>query len=564
MVGVQSPGAGGNDGNRNSGRSRPASLLAKVRRPSAEGSEVRHRVFELLDDAHARRPVIWVGAPAGAGKTTVATTWIEARGLPCLWYQVGEEDNDLATFFYYLGLALAEVEVAAASKTSGPLDAAFVPAGTRPPLPLFTSDNHPAWRTFSRLYFQELFDRLPRPSVLVFDNMDPAYSGGWLQALTEGIELLPPDGVTVVLLSRGGVPPSLSRLIAQRRITIIAPDALRLDPEESKRLARGAVRHGLARIESQQLSSILEVADGWAAGLVLLLELAQREHQFVAQLSSPSMHGLFDYFATQVFERVEPDTQRVLLETALLPSVTSAMAASVTGLEDVGRVLDTLRRQHLFTEFHPGASPSYTYHPAFRAFLIERLRSYESSATRQSIAERCARVLLDAGETAEAVRLLLAEGLPEQAVAPILACAESMREQGRTDTLAVWLAALPAPVLARHPWLLYWRAVTSLPTHPAEARRQLEQVLERFVELGDGEGAYTTWAELVEADASLFSGLMILSKRLETYDRLVTVFPSIPTEALADRVGLTRFNALGAAPLERRSLDQPQDRLGAA
>src|SRR5262245_29646968 len=115
--------------------------LVKLCRPATDGAIARARLHAVLDDA-CSRPLIWLGAPAGAGKTTLASTWVEARGLPCLWYQVGGEDRDVASFFYYLGLAMRPF------------------SGARPALPLLTLENRADPVAFSRLFFQEIFARL--------------------------------------------------------------------------------------------------------------------------------------------------------------------------------------------------------------------------------------------------------------------------------------------------------------------------------------------------------------------------------------------------------------------
>ncbi|MDZ4384321.1 MAG: hypothetical protein U0940_02435, partial [Nitrospirota bacterium] len=78
--------------------------MGKVTRPVVTEVYPRKRLFDLLDRAK-NRPVIWVTGPPGCGKTTLISSYIESRGLPCLWYQIDEGDKDLSTFFYYMGLA---------------------------------------------------------------------------------------------------------------------------------------------------------------------------------------------------------------------------------------------------------------------------------------------------------------------------------------------------------------------------------------------------------------------------------------------------------------------------
>ena len=90
---------------RKANRSIPPTALAKLNQPWLPVVSPRERLFERLDE-FANRPCTWIGAPGGYGKTTLAASYVEARGIPCLWYQFDEDDADPATFFYYLRIAV--------------------------------------------------------------------------------------------------------------------------------------------------------------------------------------------------------------------------------------------------------------------------------------------------------------------------------------------------------------------------------------------------------------------------------------------------------------------------
>jgi len=84
--------------------------MSKLARPILPDAFPRKRLFNLLDNMR-RQPVIWISGPAGCGKTTLVSSYLESQKLPCLWYQIDEGDKDPATFFYYLvykGVFLAE------------------------------------------------------------------------------------------------------------------------------------------------------------------------------------------------------------------------------------------------------------------------------------------------------------------------------------------------------------------------------------------------------------------------------------------------------------------------
>src|SRR2546423_12357494 len=80
-------------------------LLAKITRPGFTDVFLRKRLFRRLDDG--RCPITWISAPPGAGKTTLVSSYLAERGLLHLWYQLDRADDNLATFFHYLGLAVS-------------------------------------------------------------------------------------------------------------------------------------------------------------------------------------------------------------------------------------------------------------------------------------------------------------------------------------------------------------------------------------------------------------------------------------------------------------------------
>src|SRR4030043_552224 len=124
--------------------------MSKITRPILTGVFQRKRLFSLIDRLR-KQPVIWVSGPPGCGKTTLVSSYLEARKIPCLWYQVDEGDADPATFFYYLGQA---------AKRASPRK--------RKSLPLLTPEYLQGVPTFTYRYFEELCSRLNPPTPPFF------------------------------------------------------------------------------------------------------------------------------------------------------------------------------------------------------------------------------------------------------------------------------------------------------------------------------------------------------------------------------------------------------------
>jgi len=126
--------------------------LAKLTRPKLYDALPRPRLFSLLDEA-AARPIVWLTAPPGSGKSTLVASYLEARDLPHVWYQADSGDADPATFVHYMRTAAAQIAGKAAAS-----------------LPLFTPEPQQNLARFARSFFRDFFSVLPNPCVVVFDN----------------------------------------------------------------------------------------------------------------------------------------------------------------------------------------------------------------------------------------------------------------------------------------------------------------------------------------------------------------------------------------------------------
>jgi ATP/maltotriose-dependent transcriptional regulator MalT len=78
---------------------RSSPQLAKLTRPRLHKAVARKRLFALLDEAREAKPAICVVGPPGAGKTTLVASWLDARGIKGIWYQVDPGDADIAASF---------------------------------------------------------------------------------------------------------------------------------------------------------------------------------------------------------------------------------------------------------------------------------------------------------------------------------------------------------------------------------------------------------------------------------------------------------------------------------
>ena len=439
-------------------RAKPAHASpGKTTRPSLAGIQARPRLFALLDEAR-ERPVIWVSGPPGCGKTTAVASWLDQAGVEPLWYQLDEGDADVATFFYYLGRAAEGL-------------------GKGPPLPVLTPEHQAGLAVFTRRYFEALYARLPDPFVVVIDGYhEVAPFSAFHQVARDALAALPAGG-TVILLSRGDPPPEMARLRASRAIATIGWDELRLTRAESDAIAQQRRR----RLPEAQLAQLYERTEGWAAGLVLMLEQARRSGEVVEAPGFSSRQLVFDYLAGEILQKTDAGTRELLLATACLPQMTVGIAQALTGNERAGHILADLHRSNYFVGLHQARpEPVYRYHPMFRDFLLAHIEAQLPKERRRALQKAAAAALERAGHPDEAVALYREGHEWEEMARLVAAHARTLLAQGRGETLARWAEDLPPEVRDRHPWVMHWSAAGQAPLAPREARVRFEQAWERF------------------------------------------------------------------------------------
>ncbi|HEY5975478.1 MAG TPA: hypothetical protein VIU41_12115, partial [Geobacteraceae bacterium] len=489
-----------------------SSRLAKISRPHLAGVFFRERLFGLLDTL-ASKPVTWLAAPAGSGKTTLVASYLEHRGLPAIWYQVDERDRDPATIFYYLNQAVT-------AETSG--------SGKE--LPPFTAEFRQEAAVFDKNFFEALFARLQPPALVVINDFQAAGNTSHLAEILGNAVKVMPTGIRFIVTSRTAPPPELARFRAHRQLALVNWDELRLTPEETA----GILELRSDEADRQPAQTIHLLTDGWAAGITLLA--AQRSSR-VADHQPPHVPApadTFDYFASEVFADLDEPVRDFLLKSAFLPKMTSVMTERLTNYSMAADFLANLYTNGLFTSRTDGEETAYRYHPLFRQFLLETGTQIFTATEVGDLQRRAAAILIESGELEAAADLSRHARDWDQCIQLVTRYSRELLDQGRSATVLEWLAAIPAAVADTQPELPYWEAACRLPVDPAAAQECFTRAFTIAGTTGDRQTLLRAWAGVVDAIIYSWHDFTQLDSWIDwlVQDRLTgTGFPSPEIEA---------------------------------
>ncbi len=505
-------------------------MLTKITPPTLKKNVlIRKQLFKRLENAD-HESAIWLTGPAGSGKTSLVASYLNEKRIPAIWYQIDSGDNDISNFFYYLNQVVAPQ---------------LKPK--HPPLPLLTPEYLMSIEKFTFQYFEKLYQRLQPPRWIILDNFQEIPNDSPLAQLLSGIISKIPLGFKLVVISRHDSPQSMARLIANQVLKTIGGQELVLSLDECRQLKQTLD----CDWSEKAVAEVHRLTNGWMAGLILLSLHASFDPESQNRLGGVQSTSVFDYFAVEVFEKCDTQTQQFLAQTAVLPHMTAEAAQQLTQM-DAEAIIAHLQQHNFFLEQRHLEPPSYQYHPLFRDFLMQMAsRLFSTDALKKTI-NLGARIMAEMGDANEAVALYRKARNRQSMAEFIFSQAPSLVGQGRTNTLNRWIDSFPTDRLHEYPWLLFWKGVCQMHIQPATGKELFIQAYEVFVSRDDLLGQVFSWSALIQVFLIMRDTLTDLDRWVLEGQRLETMIPEDSESNISGR-----FSASYLLALSLRNLGHP-------
>ena len=328
-------------------------LPTKLFYPSVPSGFVpRPHLWKKLDEALVHRLTL-VSAPAGAGKTTLVSAWVQSqrkKGLTFGWLSLDDADNDPGRFLDYLAGCLEE------GGTVVDLPTLSLPQG----LPIHIQD--------TLAEFIRGLMGLQRDVVLVLDDYHLIHHQEIHSAIQYLLDRVSPH-MHLILLTRSDPPLTLARLRLEDQLGEIRMEHLRFSALEAAEFIK--VTAGVS-LKEEDVNLLNIRTEGWIAGLqmaAISLRGAEEPSSFIASFAG-SHRYVFDYLIEQVLNRQPVEVRDFLLKTSIFERFSASLCDAVIGPGgDARAMLNIIERSNLFLIPLDDERHWFRYHHLFSDLL---------------------------------------------------------------------------------------------------------------------------------------------------------------------------------------------------
>ncbi|MGB3715367.1 MAG: LuxR C-terminal-related transcriptional regulator [Candidatus Promineifilaceae bacterium] len=461
----------------------------------------RPRLIERLDQGLERNyKLSLVCAPAGFGKTTLITDWIQKsektgrrmadeevspsslafQPSNVAWLSLDKNDNDPVRFLTYFTVALNQANLDLGQEIQA----------------MLTSSQATAVEPFISAIINEVTTAdTPSSFVIVLEDYHFIDSTAIHDGLIFLLEHLPPQ-MHLVMTSRSDPPLLLSRLRARDQMVEIRARDLRFTSREAADFLSETM--GL-NLTAEVVATFEQRTEGWIAGLQLAAISLQQQDDPLSYVTAFAGDDRYvaDYLMEEVFQQQTASVKTFLLSSSILDSLSAPLCDAILKESSSRTTLNELEASNLFIVPMDNQRRWYRYHFLFADLLRQRLEELAPPGELEALHQRASRWYEENDFLFAAVEHAFAAG-DYQCVIRLIEQGEQEIFQGsRLNTLIGWWADLPREMIEARPklCLIYsWAWLATGHSEEAEGCLQvIEQVLGAKMEalFAEGERAET-------------------------------------------------------------------------
>jgi LuxR family maltose regulon positive regulatory protein len=419
----------------------PALIQTKLNRPHLPVDLVPRPHLTAWLELRRQRPLTLVSAPAGYGKSTLISSWLETVDCPTAWVSLDERDNALGSFLSYFLSAIETHFPRAVIETQS-----FLMGTAQPPI---------FW--IASTLINEL-NQIEEPFILVLDDYH-LIENQVIHDLLNEILVHPPCNLHLVLGTRMDPLLPLVTFRANSQLSEIRIQDLRFTLEETQQLFKKMLG---VPIDLSEVYAMDAQAEGWVTGL-RLAALAMRHRIGKASLKgkiSIQNRYLTEYLVSEILAKQSATLSECLLKTSILerfcvdlcdalcfqqddPSGNGSAESDLNGI----RFLSWLQASNLFVIPMDDQQEWFRYHHLFREFLRQEFVNRFNPDEIKALHTSAGRWFAQNGWIEEALYHLIPADKTEEAINLIAQHRYQMMNHTQWPRLDRWMNLFPGEII---------------------------------------------------------------------------------------------------------------------
>ena len=344
-------------------------LLTKLHIPSGANLVQRSNLFEKLNEG-LKRKLILISAPAGFGKSTVVSDWINQHKIPTAWFSLDKGDNDPVDFLSYVISAIQGIK-----KEFG-----------QSALKLLKSPNEPSPESITSLLINDIIN-VNNDFLLVLDDFHLIENNEIFKLVSYLLEHIP-DNIHIVISTRSDPNLPIAKLRSQNQLVELRSSDLSFSANDISVLFNKKLKIKLSVEDSYLLETKTE---GWIAGLqltALSMPVHENISEYIEALKGDNRY-IMDYLIEEVLKIQSDDIKEFLLQTSILEQISAPLCNAVLNRNDSQLILEKLEKNNMFVFPLDEERHWYRYHHLFANLLKQRLLLKDKSTIEELHNKAC-------------------------------------------------------------------------------------------------------------------------------------------------------------------------------
>lgn len=337
--------------------------------PVPAGTLPRKKLLDMLNTGR-NKPLTLISAPAGYGKSTLVSLWLEACDNAGMWVSLSEDDNNIRSFLICITAAIEAKFPAVEQASQRVLNTLHLPS-----VSILTS------------LIRTDLEQIPEPFILVLDDYHHIHNQDVNDILTSWLRT-PIKNMHITLLTRRDPALPITTLRAQGLLTEIGVEQLRFTVSETTTFLQEIIE---TPVEGDIAAVLEEKTEGWVTGL-RLAALSLKNWEDLDRIVN-GMQGDFyyvtEYLVSEVLSQQTETIARYLIDTSILNRFNAPLSEALKisdkkAVDDKNNIggqefIEWLIEENLFVISLDEKRHWFRYHHLFQQILTDQLKRRRSS-----------------------------------------------------------------------------------------------------------------------------------------------------------------------------------------